>query len=117
MRGCMIVQPRALDMGVSSGLKGLRSLRDGLRPSKLKARLSVLGLRVEPAFATLVELVIAGESAFEPGQRCGPDVEAVGCGLEGDVLRLSQNAQGSGVWCRLGVEDLVVDFPGDVAFE
>lgn len=55
--------------------------------------------------------------AFEPGQRRGPDVEAVRCGLKRDVLRLAQGTEGTNVWCRLRMDELVVDFPGDIPFE
>jgi hypothetical protein len=41
------------------------------------------GLRVEPGFVAFVEVVVVGESAFEAGQRGGPDVQGVGGLLKG----------------------------------
>ena len=71
----------------------------------------------EPGFVALVEDIIPAESAFQAGQGGGPDVEGVGGLLKGQVLGCACCPEGSGVWCGARVAELVVDFPGDVAFE
>jgi len=71
----------------------------------------------EPGFVALVEDIIPAESAFQAGQGGGPDVEGVGGLLKGQVLGCACCPEGSGVGCGARVAELVVDFPGDVAFE
>ena len=75
------------------------------------------GLAVEPGFVALVEVVVVGESAFEAGQCGGPDVEGVGGLLKGQLLGRAYRPECSGVGAGSRVEELVVDFPGDVALE
>lgn len=54
---------------------------------------------VEPDFVSLVEHVIAGESAFQPGQRRGPDAEE----LLPRLWRRTRNAPASGVLSSVGI--------------
>jgi hypothetical protein len=74
-------------------------------------------LAVEPGFVAVVDVVVVGESAFEAGQGGGPDVQGVGGLLKGQPFGCASCPEASAIWGGLRVEELVVDFPGDVAFE
>lgn len=83
----------------------------------MRSLCGVRGLIVEPGFVAFVEVVVVGESAFETGQRGGPDVQGVGGLLKGQPLGCPCRPECAGVGGGVRVKELVVEFPGDVAFE
>lgn len=66
---------------------------------------------------SLVEVVVPVEAAFKAGQCVHEDVEGVAGGVKAGALFLAGRSEQGTVWGWLGMEDLGVDLPGDVAFE